>query len=128
MRLVTFEAGGGPRVGAVVDSVVLDLVRSAEADHGPSLPATLLGLIQAGPGAWSRAREVVATASPASREARPLGEVRLLAPIPRPTKNVFCLGVNYAAHLEESNRAANRDLSPTVPVFFTKAPTSIVAP
>jgi 2-keto-4-pentenoate hydratase/2-oxohepta-3-ene-1,7-dioic acid hydratase in catechol pathway len=54
--------------------------------------------------------------------------VKLLAPIPRPTKNIFCLGVNYSAHLEESNRAAGRDLAPTVPVFFTKALTSIVAP
>ncbi|MEA2639359.1 MAG: hypothetical protein QOF51_753 [Chloroflexota bacterium] len=128
MRLVTFEAGNGPRVGAVIHDSVVDLGRQAQADGGASLPGTLLGLVEAGPDAWSRARELAGKASAASPDARPLGEVKLLAPIPRPSKNIFCLGVNYAAHLEESNRASNRELAPTVPVFFTKAVTSVVAP
>ncbi|MPZ14236.1 MAG: hypothetical protein GEU73_07395 [Chloroflexi bacterium] len=132
MRLVTFDADGSARLGAVVDETVLDLARAAEADSGPSLPRTMLDLIAAGPEAWSRARQLVAeragSAARADSFARPLAQVKLLAPIPRPSKNVFCLGVNYAAHLEESNRAANRELEPTVPVFFTKALTSIVGP
>ncbi len=133
MRLVTFESADGQRVGAVVDETVLDLGRLASADSGGSVPDTLLGLIQAGPAAWDRARQLVSQASTKigslpGDAARPLSSVRLLAPIPRPPKNVFCLGVNYKAHLEESNRAANRDLDPQLPVFFTKAVTSIVAP
>jgi 2-keto-4-pentenoate hydratase/2-oxohepta-3-ene-1,7-dioic acid hydratase in catechol pathway len=133
MRLVTFEASEGPRPGAVVDSSVLDLTRLASSGSGASLPDSLLGLIQAGPSAWARAREVVADGtarlgSLSADTARSLSEVKLLAPIPRPPKNIFCLGVNYKAHLEESNRAANRNLEPTLPVFFTKAVTSIVAP
>ena len=102
MRLVTFDSGEGPRVGAVVDGNVLDLARQAQASGGGSLPATMLDLIQAGDAAWNRAREVVASASGSTSAAsRPLGEVKLLAPIPRPSKNVFCLGVNYAAHLNQ---------------------------
>src|SRR5581483_3830593 len=133
MRLVTFQGNEGARPGAVVGESVVDLLRLASSDGGPSLPDTLLGLIQAGPSAWRRAREVVAaaegkTASLPSGSVSPLSAVTLLAPIPRPTKNIFCLGVNYSAHLEESNRAANRNLAPTVPVFFTKVVTSIVAP
>jgi len=133
MRLVTFEAGEGARLGAVVDSSVLDLVRLAQADAGTSVPDNLLGLIQAGDPAWSRAREVVSAnqgklgSLPGGSE-YPMSGVTLLAPIPRPPKNIFCLGVNYAAHLEESNRAQGRTLAPTVPVFFTKAVTSVVAP
>jgi 2-keto-4-pentenoate hydratase/2-oxohepta-3-ene-1,7-dioic acid hydratase in catechol pathway len=112
---------------------VLDVARAAQADAGGAVPATMLELIQAGSGAWNRARETVAakasqTGSLPGDAARPLSNVKLLAPIPRPTKNVFCLGVNYREHLEESNRTANRSLAPTVPVFFTKAVTSIVAP
>jgi len=133
MRLVTFEAGQGARLGAVVDGSVLDLPRLAAAGSGTSLPDSLLELIHAGPTAWQRAREVVdegkgRLSSLAADSARSISEVRLLAPIPRPPKNVFCLGVNYKAHLEESNRASNRELAPTLPVFFTKAVTSIVPP
>jgi 2-keto-4-pentenoate hydratase/2-oxohepta-3-ene-1,7-dioic acid hydratase in catechol pathway len=131
MRLVTFDSGEGGRVGAVVDGNVVDLNRAAQAGGGGSLPATMLELIQAGETAWNRARQVAADAEKgggAPGASRPLNEVKLLAPIPRPAKTIFCLGVNYAAHLEESNRASNRELAPTVPVFFTKVVTSIVAP
>jgi 2-keto-4-pentenoate hydratase/2-oxohepta-3-ene-1,7-dioic acid hydratase in catechol pathway len=88
----------------------------------------MLDLIQAGEGAWNRASQVATAGDRSGAASRSLSEVKLLAPIPRPSKNIFCLGVNYAAHLEESNRASNRNLAPTVPVFFTKVVTSIVAP
>jgi 2-keto-4-pentenoate hydratase/2-oxohepta-3-ene-1,7-dioic acid hydratase in catechol pathway len=127
MRLVTFDAGVGPRLGAVVDGRVLDLAELAERDPGGSLPNSMLDLVQAGRGAWDRARRLVESRQ-GGAEGRDLTSVKLLAPIPRPPKNVVCLGVNYRAHLEESNRANQRNLAPTLPVFFTKAVTSIVAP
>ncbi len=52
---------------------------------------------------------------------RPADRVQFLAPIPRPRKNIFCMGRNYAEHAKE--RAAE---VPTVPVFFTKSPTSAI--
>jgi 2-keto-4-pentenoate hydratase/2-oxohepta-3-ene-1,7-dioic acid hydratase in catechol pathway len=129
MRLVTYESSDGRRLGAVVEDTVLDLPRAAAA-QGTSLPDTMLDFIAAGPDVWGRARDLVASAGQGNRpgQASALSDVKLLAPIPRPPKNVFCLGLNYSAHLEESNRASNRDLAPTVPVFFTKAVTSIVGP
>ena len=55
--------------------------------------------------------------------------VRWHAPIPRPAKNVFCLGHNYAAHAKESSQARGREMKiPTVPVIFTKAPTAVSGP
>lgn len=36
--------------------------------------------------------------------AAPLGEIRLLAPIPKPKQDIICLGINYMAHAEESAR------------------------
>ena len=56
-------------------------------------------------------------------------EVRWHAPIPRPTKNVFCLGRNYAGHVKEAAKARGQTFTlPTHPVFFTKPPTSIAGP
>jgi 2-keto-4-pentenoate hydratase/2-oxohepta-3-ene-1,7-dioic acid hydratase in catechol pathway len=58
-----------------------------------------------------------------------LSEVQLDAPIPRPRKNIMCLGLNYADHARESAEARGRQ--PTIlkaPLFFTKAPTTINTP
>src|ERR1051326_2276747 len=58
-----------------------------------------------------------------------LSQVELDAPIPRPRKNVMCLGLNYAEHARESAEARGRQ--PTTlkaPLFFTKAPTTINKP
>lgn len=50
----------------------------------------------------------------------PLNSVKLLAPIPYPHRNVFCLGKNYADHITEiASQIANADI-PTVPNYFTK--------
>ncbi len=56
-------------------------------------------------------------------------EVRWHAPIPRPAKNVFCVGRNYAAHVAEGARARGEAVKlPQHVVFFTKAPTSVTGP
>jgi len=47
----------------------------------------------------------------------------LLAPIPRPCKNAFSLGRNYAEYAAE--RGAQ---PPERPVFFTKPPTTVIGP
>ena len=127
MRLVTYDAGAGQRLGAVVENRVLDLPELAGRDGGGSLPNSMLAFVQAGADTWNRAKRLVESQGNGT-EGQDLGSVKLLAPIPRPPKNVVCLGVNYRAHLEESNRAHDRQLAPTLPVFFTKAVTSIVNP
>ena len=53
----------------------------------------------------------------------PAAKVRLEAPIPRPARNVFCLGRNYKEHAAERGAEA-----PPHPVYFTKAPETVVAP
>jgi 2-keto-4-pentenoate hydratase/2-oxohepta-3-ene-1,7-dioic acid hydratase in catechol pathway len=53
--------------------------------------------------------------------------VRLLAPIPRPAKNVFCTGRNYKLHIEEGAREQGVEVKfPPVPEFFTKPPTAVI--
>lgn len=122
MRLVTFVGPGGrPRLGAVVGERVVDL---AEASGG-ALPSEMIALIEAGPAALDRARQIVADA----RGGTSLDAVRLLAPIPRPRRNVFCLGMNYRDHAAELAASAGQPLKlPEFAVFFTKPPTSVVGP
>jgi 2-keto-4-pentenoate hydratase/2-oxohepta-3-ene-1,7-dioic acid hydratase in catechol pathway len=58
----------------------------------------------------------------------PRTDATLHAPL-YPRKNVFCVGRNYLAHAEEGARALGKALDlPSVPTFFTKAPTSIAGP
>jgi 2-keto-4-pentenoate hydratase/2-oxohepta-3-ene-1,7-dioic acid hydratase in catechol pathway len=58
----------------------------------------------------------------------PLAEARLHAPL-HPRKNVFCVGRNYLAHAEEGARVRGEELKlPSVPTFFSKAPTAIADP
>ncbi|HMQ35238.1 MAG TPA: fumarylacetoacetate hydrolase family protein [Chloroflexaceae bacterium] len=116
MKLVTYSHSGVERVGAVRDDGVVDLT---------GLAPSMLALIDGGPQLLARAREHVASAE----EAAPLAAVTLLAPIPRPRKNIICLGMNYAAHAIESLRAKGLpEKLPEYPVFFSKAPTAVTHP
>jgi 2-keto-4-pentenoate hydratase/2-oxohepta-3-ene-1,7-dioic acid hydratase in catechol pathway len=58
-----------------------------------------------------------------------LADVRLLAPIPVPRRNIMCLGLNYSEHAAESYTAQGKAVSlPEVPIVFTKATTSVTGP
>ncbi|MEO1251871.1 MAG: fumarylacetoacetate hydrolase family protein [Pseudomonadota bacterium] len=66
-------------------------------------------------------------------DAIPVSEVTLLAPIAAPSKNVFCVGLNYHAHASEFTasgydqpREDNGAAAPSHPIVFTKAATSLV--
>jgi 2-keto-4-pentenoate hydratase/2-oxohepta-3-ene-1,7-dioic acid hydratase in catechol pathway len=128
MRFATFSPGseGRPRLGLMRGDHMVDVTAAAGTD-GPDAPATLLALIQAGPDAWQRAARTAAVAG--DRHTHPLSSIRWHAPIPRPAKNVFCLGANYLAHAKESAQARGREMKiPTVPVIFTKASTAVSGP
>jgi len=144
MRLVTYRKGSSrPRVGAQVGEAVLDLAALA-ADlarergavrHGRGgVPKSLLELIQGGVEALALAREAFGhgeailkrdgvNAVVERKLGVPAAKARLEAPIPRPARNVFCLGRNYKEHAAERGAAA-----PEHPVYFTKAPETVVAP
>jgi 2-keto-4-pentenoate hydratase/2-oxohepta-3-ene-1,7-dioic acid hydratase in catechol pathway len=64
-----------------------------------------------------------------SSESHRVADIRFHAPIPRPRKNIFCLGQNYASHAREAARARDRPFKiPEAPAFFTKAPTTVNGP
>ena len=108
VRLVTYRSTieAAARLGAVVDDLVVDV---EEAGHhaGVSLPSSMLDFIDLGPPALAALKKILNE----SRDswpvgaALPLANVRLLAPIPRPRKNIFGIGLNYVEHVAESSRA-----------------------
>ncbi len=126
MRLVTFtpQAGGAPRTGLVRDGKqVVDL--TAAGGKPPFDPADMISLVAAGGKALSWLREVAAKA----KDAAPLDTVKLHAPIPRPRKNVFCVGWNYVEHFEEGKKALKHTQElPAHPAFFSKVPTTVIGP
>lgn len=93
-------------------------------DLSPVAPS-MLQFIALGAPALEHAARLAAAATPAFA----LSDVRLLAPIPHPLRNIICLGRNYAEHARESAAVWGQaaDL-PAFPVFFTKATTSINHP
>lgn len=131
MRYLTFSTASNPspRLGALIGDRVLDL-QAAQVDGRRAAPDTLLELIQQGPDSWKFASEVaLAEVRLKPDSTYGVGDVRWHAPIARPLKNVFCVGRNYAAHARESAAAFNTDAKlPDVPVFFSKAPTTVIGP
>jgi 2-keto-4-pentenoate hydratase/2-oxohepta-3-ene-1,7-dioic acid hydratase in catechol pathway len=64
----------------------------------------------------------------------PLSAVKLDAPIPRPRRNVFCVGKNYYAHAKEfANSGFDSSVNkpgeeiPAEPIIFSKVPESVIA-
>jgi len=120
MKFVTFAHGDVEAPGLWLDGKgVLDL---------GSVAHDLLGIIEGGAAAMA----AVQALADGPAVAIPARDVRLLAPIPRPRKNVFCVGRNYVEHVKEGARfggAAGGPVKlPEVPQFFTKAPTTVNAP
>jgi len=126
LRLVTYRGSRGDRLGALVGASVVDLVDAA-AKAATEIPAGMLELIEAGDEALATARSMLADEPVAAANAVPLDSVTLLSPIPRPRKNVFCVGRNYAEHIAESARARGEAAEiPEHVMFFTKPPTAVI--
>ena len=132
MRLVTFVSGRDvPHLGLLLGSdTVFDL--STASDGDPRL-ASMLALIDAGPDGLASARnwqnEACASNDTLGEHCHPLGQVRLLAPIPRPRKNVYCVALNYRSHVEQNAAALGETAEiPDVPLFFSKPVTAVTGP
>lgn len=115
MKYVTYLHGGRPSLGAL----------DQEGEWIRPLAGDLLSVIEA-----PRRAEDASGMEPLS-----LSELELLAPIPSPRRNIICVGKNYHEHASEfarsgfdaSTSAGDSD-APTYPIFFTKAPSSVIGP
>ena len=57
-----------------------------------------------------------------------LGDVELMAPIPRPRQNVICMGWNYSEHVQETKKTAVTNDRSKYPIMFTKAASCVAGP
>lgn len=138
MKLGTVELAGAARPVALLhDQRYLDLRWAVASGHIPFTPTetapdaerlTLAAFIGLGREALDRAKTLAGSTLPqqAIIEAE---RARLLAPIPRPAKNIFCVGRNYADHIAEDNTSRDKTTDiPKVPQFFSKPPTAVTGP
>ena len=120
MRLLSCRHENRERLGILLG----DSVGLLSKDKG--WPQTMLELIECGPKKWSA---LAAGATDAIYESLALASANLLAPIPRPRKNIMCLGWNYEEHAQEAASVSGRKTEvPEYPVVFTKNVTSINSP
>ncbi|WP_068676696.1 fumarylacetoacetate hydrolase family protein [Oceanobacillus sp. Castelsardo] len=121
MKLVTFRINEGLRAGVIVDQYVVDLNKAAAwTNEKESLPTDMTAILTAGTPALEAIKRVVTSIKKdienavTSKIAKPLTDVSLFAPVPRPSK-IICVGLNYKDHAEETGRPL-----PEYPLLFPK--------
>jgi 2-keto-4-pentenoate hydratase/2-oxohepta-3-ene-1,7-dioic acid hydratase in catechol pathway len=121
MKIATFRHRGRRQVGLVDTAAgTLTPLAIANVDDGA---LALLDLLASG-----------APLPAPSGAAVALDPAVLEAPLPRPRRNVFCVGLNYRSHAAElAARGFNGarsvdDLIPPAPVVFSKVPESVIGP
>lgn len=122
MKLAAYRLGDDRRVGRwneadrTVRALLLD-----------GIPVTDMVALMGDCNALSRSR--------VSEQALSIDQIKLSAPIPRPSRNIFCVGKNYAKHAHEFSRSgydagqksAAVDALPDCPIVFTKPPETVIA-
>ena len=123
LNLITFADAAGSRAGVLLSSGrVLDLAVAMP-------PARdMLAVIDGGAAMLAAIRALAS--NPPANALLPLSSVALQAPIPKPRRNVFCVGRNYMDHVAEGDRTRGITNSevPKYPQFFTKAADCVIAP
>jgi 2-keto-4-pentenoate hydratase/2-oxohepta-3-ene-1,7-dioic acid hydratase in catechol pathway len=122
MKIASYLDNGRPRAGIV--SADLQSIVPVE------LPPAALGL-----GVLPLIELLAAgDALPATGQPVPMAAVKLTAPLPRPRRNLFCVGKNYHAHAREfagsgfdSSAKTGGDI-PAHPIIFTKVPECVIGP
>jgi 2-keto-4-pentenoate hydratase/2-oxohepta-3-ene-1,7-dioic acid hydratase in catechol pathway len=109
VRLLSFHAADGVRLGVQTEAGVVD-VRRAAAEAGLSAPDSMTGAIRGGPTALDQIRQVAAAAD----SAIPESEVSYAPAVPDPGK-ILCVGANYRKHAEEAGLPL-----PEQPIYFAK--------
>jgi 2-keto-4-pentenoate hydratase/2-oxohepta-3-ene-1,7-dioic acid hydratase in catechol pathway len=128
MRLVSFKKSDETKIGVIQEDgkTVVDLSVAA-----PDLPQDMNGFIDLGTVGVDQAAAACVSADADAKFK--LADLELLAPIPVPRRNVFCVGRNYHEHAQEFHDSgfdatAGATAVPEFPIIFTKATTSVSGP
>src|SRR3954469_6183016 len=115
MRYLTFSVSNDPTpaLGVLNDEAVIGIRPLVLDQWQGRFPETLLDLIRSGPAAWRHMETLIKAALAQNRVASQTRyspeQIRWHAPIPRPAKNIVCLGLNYRSHVVETSRPLQRD-------------------
>jgi 2-keto-4-pentenoate hydratase/2-oxohepta-3-ene-1,7-dioic acid hydratase in catechol pathway len=124
MKFLTFRHDGAVHVGALTadGKSVVDLTAAGVA-------TSMLDLIERFDKLGAKIAVVLS-----SDTARPIERIEMLAPIPVPRRNIFCVGKNYHDHAAEfgssgfdSGSVGGSEI-PEYPIIFTKPPSSVIGP
>lgn len=118
MRIASWNWGGRPHAGTI------------SADGRECTP---LAVKDPDRGALELVRRLAdgAPLPPPAGPRLPVDAVTLRAPLPRPRRNLFCVGRNYRAHAEELAGTVFRDAVAQQegwPIVFTKVPETVIGP
>ncbi len=121
MKIATFIHDKERKVGIVDHDSATVAPFELSADRAQQGIQTLIELQVAG-------SELPVTTTPV-----PLDQVQIEAPLPRPRRNVFCVGKNYHDHAREFSSSgfdssAAEDAVPKHPIVFSKVPESVTGP
>ena len=123
MKLITYSRNESISVGILTDDAIIDI---PSIWPGPNPPRSVKQILTRGQDCLAKLARLADTADIFT----PLDSVKLLAPIPRPSK-VIALAGNYSEHIKEAGRALGLSDSPretTVPRPFIMPPTVVTGP
>lgn len=134
LRLATcsFAHQQPDRLAVILDSGrAIDVQGETIRQHVQSVfrPDSMISLIEAGEKGLSQLREICKNHD--SKLTLAPEQITYRSPIPKPVRNIFCVGWNYLEHFEEGKQArADKGVNtlPEHPVFFTKATTTMNGP
>jgi len=125
MRFVTFEQNKETKAGLeILGKGIIDLQKVDK-----KIPNSLNEIIKS----FDSFKNILEQSNASQNIHYSLNEVKLLAPIPVPIRDIICVGKNYAEHAKEVQRSSYSTLQgkqavPDQPIIFTKATTSVIGP
>ena len=125
MHLITFEQNKKINVGVLHDKdLVIDL-----SFYSSEVPNDLNKIIE------NNSLEIIKKiiSSPSKESIIKKQDIKILAPIPTPKRDVICVGLNYHDHAKEFQSSGydtntSKKAAPDHPIIFTKATTSVIGP
>lgn len=129
MKFLTLEHG---QLGAVIDTAdgetVVDLALASQSLNVPLDCTDMAQLVAADEPTVQQVWALAEQAVDKKVACRALAEVKPMAPLPEPRRNIICLGKNYREHAKEMAKKVDTagDPIPKHPIFFTKATTAVI--
>ena len=128
LRIATckFKASSAASLGIVLDDGRVIDVHTEAKRLGMRLafaPNSMISLLASGDKGLAQAKALADKAGAMKSGSMTVSQVEFLSPVPKPERNIYCVGWNYLEHFEEGKEArADKGVSklPDHPVFFTK--------